>query len=274
MPHPRARRLMIRQIGAKVLQQAPEPWTNVAESERTNSTAIQNLQNLALYSKNGLTPSFSDGITGLFSNVVSNGNDSVWTFAGLTGETGNAGVFSTSSMSGSVGIFGGSKHYMMPANNGSLLDLSASSVAGPFIVYSYDSQYASGVPRYQNSSLSTITGISFNKNVTGSGSPTHVVVYVAGELPPSSAIYCTSPANPLSTYNAKVSTNNFATVITGGASASASDLSSSNYRKAFLISTASINSGGGLFLGYITSDNTSTTPYKGFVVTVSSGSYT
>ena len=58
MPHPRHRRLKKNQIGAEVLQ--PEGLTNVAAGDVLNTTAIQNLQNLALYQADGLTPTFTN----------------------------------------------------------------------------------------------------------------------------------------------------------------------------------------------------------------------
>jgi hypothetical protein len=246
----------------------PAGLTNVSEADRGVTTNQNNLINIATYSRDGVTPTFTAASTTLLSDAVSNA-DGAWTKAGLTGETTNAGVFVATSMSGAVGILSsGTKHYYFPAVGGVGTSLS---VAGPAIVYSGEGPQASYVPYYLGGTTAT-GSIFFDSKITGSGTHTHVLVYVGGELASGDQIRLVTPLGAI--LNAKVATGSntsFSTVVTNGATASASELSSALYRKAFAFQTSSVSSG--FIVEFSSSAKTSTTPVAGVFVAISSGSY-
>ena len=97
----------------------PLGLTNLPTSEAGNTTNLNNVMNIAIYSQNGYSPTFTAASTTLLSDAISNA-DGAFTKAGLTGETTNAGVFVSTSMSGNIGILAsGTKHYYFPTVGGS-----------------------------------------------------------------------------------------------------------------------------------------------------------
>jgi len=251
----------------------PAGLTNVSEADRGNTTNQNNLMNISFYSRDGVVPTFTAASTTLLSDVVSNA-DSAWTKAGLTGETTNAGVFVATSMSGAVGILSsGTKHYYFPAVGGTGTSLSVNS---PAIIYSGEGPQASYVPYYLGGASATAS-ILFDSKITGSGSPTHVIVYVGGELQALDRIRIMKASDgslygntvPFMTgANTGTGSNQGSTIVSG------SELSANLYRKAFFLSTGSVNSAQGFIVEFSSSAKTSTTPVAGVFVAISSGSYT
>jgi len=174
-------------------------------------------------------------------------------------------------MSSSVGLFTNSKHYLFPFSGGTL-DISSSAVAtpGPYIFYSYDGPQANYVPKYISSSVG-VTAILLPSSVTGAGSPTHISIYVGGQIQPTERITFANASN--NTLSGRTSAENFATVVTNGVTASGTNLSNANYRKAFIVATASVANG--MIVYFEQQFNTSfpTTNYKGFFIAIGSGSY-
>jgi len=252
----------------------PAGLTNVSEADRGNTTNQNNLINIATYSRDGVAPTFTAASTTLLSNAVSNA-DSAWTKAGLTGETTNAGVFVATSMSGAVGITAATKHYYFPVVGGTRTDLSSSNTpSSPVILYSAEGPQASYVPYYLGGTTSTAS-IVFGTQVTGTGSPTHVVVYVGGELEASDRIRIMKAsdgtlygtASFMTGANTGTGSNSGTTIVSG------SELSANLYRKAFFLTTSSINTARGFVVEFSSSAKTSTTPVAGIFVAISSGSY-
>jgi len=249
----------------------PAGLTNLPESERGNTTNLNNLMNISNYSKDGVTPTFTAGSTTLLSNTISNA-DSAWTYAGLTGETTNVGVFVATSMSGAVGILNsGTKHYYFPAM-GTQTDYSSSNtVVGPVIIYSVDGPQSSYVPYYLGGTATT-SSIKFGSQITGSGTNTQILVYVGGQLSTGDQIRLLNTAGTvLGGKFATGSNTSFSSLVANSATASAAELSSGLYRKAFAILTASLTTG--LVVEFSSSAKTSTTPVAGVFVAISSGSY-
>lgn len=257
-------------VRANVL--TPAGYSNVNEADRGILANQNAIVNSAFYGNGGTSPTFTAASTALLSDAISN-TDTAWTYAGLTGETTNAGVFASSSMSGNVGILtSGTKHYYFPAVGGTQTNLSgANGVSGPVIIYSYDGPQSSYVPYYQGGTAQTAS-IKFGSQITGSGAHTHVLVYVGGQLATNDQIRLLSTAGTILT--GKVSSGSQTTamvLVTNGCTASAAELISYNYRKAFAIATSSLTTG--LIVEFSSSAKTSTTPVAGVFVAVSSGSY-
>jgi len=279
MPNPRQRRLMRRQIGAEVL--SLKGLSNVASTDILNTTNIKNLQDLALYSRFGISPAFAQGSTDRLTDAASDA-DGVWTLTELTGETTkaqtpNTNLFNTSSMSGSIGLFTNSKHYMIPPPLGvsdpgyvGVVNLSSSATTGPFILYSSDGPSAKSSTYYIGSDGAR-SGIDFGREATGSGTPTHLVVFIAGQMVSDEAINIVniSTGNP---FSSRTSANDFATLVASSTTCSAGELNVDNtYRKAFIIPTSSLT--GGFRIYHYAPTTVTTTTSRGFFITISSGSY-
>ena len=254
----------------------PAGLTNLPASEAGNTTNINNLINIATYSRDGVTPTFTAASTTALSNAISNA-DGAWTKAGLTGEVTNAGAFDGTSMSGAVGHTATAKHYYFPAVGSSGTDLSSSnSPSAPVIIYSGEGPQASYVPYYLGGTTATAS-IRFGSQITGSGVPTHVVVYVGGELSSNDKIRILKASDGTSLFNAKIMTGSDVAVpgaaVLTSTTASAFELSSALYRKAFLIQTGAIGAANGMIVEFSSSAKTSTTPVAGVFVVISSGSY-
>lgn len=271
MPHPRHRRLKKNQIGAEVL--VPAGLTKVGNDDVLNTTAIANLQNIALYSRDGATPTFTAASTTLLSNAISNA-DTAYTKAGLTGETTNVGAFVSSSMSGAIGILSAAKHYYFPFIGSQTILSGSTAVTPSVIIYSNEGPQSSYVPYYLGGTTTTAS-IRFGAEITGANNPTHVSVYVGGELASGDQIRIlkASDSTVLGSQFATGSNTTFSALVASSATASATELSSALYRKAFLIPTASIASVGGMIVEFSSSAKTSTTPVAGVFVAISSGSY-
>lgn len=258
----------------------PAGITNLPASERGNTTNLNNLVNIATYSRDGVSPTFTAGAATQLSNAISNA-DGTYTKAGLSGEVTNVGTFTGTSMSGAIGLQNGStKHYYFPALGGTQTVLSgATAVNPPVIIYSPEGPQAGYVPFYLGGNQTTAS-IRFGTKITGSGEPTHVVVYVAGELTSGSAgedRVRILKASDSTLFNAKIMTGSDTAVpaaaVNTSTSASATELSSALYRKAFLIQTGAIGAVGGMIIEFSSSAKTSTTPVAGVFVVISSGSY-
>lgn len=250
--------------------------TNVSEADRGSTTNQNNLMNIAIYSKAGNSPTFTAASTTALSNATSNA-DGAFTKASLTGEKANAGTFVVTSMSGNIGIVDGStKHYYFPFI-GNQTDLSSSNpVSSPVIIYSNEGPQASYVPYYLGGNAQT-SSILFGTQITGTGTPTHVVVYVGGELSSGDFVNITKANAQTTLFGGRFLTGSdtAASSLLGGqiTSASATDLSSALYRKAFLVATSAIASAAGLCVQFSSSAKTSTTPVAGVFVVISSGSF-
>ena len=253
----------------------PAGLTNVAEADRGVVFDQNNLMNISFYSRDGVSPTFTAASTTALSDAVSN-TDGTWTKAGLTGEVTNVGAFTGTSMSGAVGLSATAKHYYFPAVGGTQTNLSgANGVASPVIIYSGEGPQASYVPYYLGGTAATAS-IKFGSQITGAGSPTHVVVYIGGELEASDRIRLIKASdNSLFSATAKFMTgSNITTGSNSGTTVvSGSELSSNLYRKAFFLTTASIGTAAGLIVEFSSSAKTSTTPVAGVFVVISSGSY-
>lgn len=250
MPHPRARRLMRRQIGAYVLQ--PAGLTKVANGDVTTPDNIANLQNIALYSKNGISPVFADGATGLLSDAVSNA-DGTWTAGSYTGETTNAAA---------VGITAASAHYSFkPAISNSMTVLSGATnvlktTVGSAIIYSTEQSRAKYVPVYLGGS-STTSSIVFGTGLTGSETNLSFMYFGAGANGDKLQALNPSTLQPLSKVGGGV-----ASVTFDGNSVTSS----------FAVAKTTIATAGGFSLVYSSSANTSTTPVTGLCVVISASS--
>lgn len=250
----------------------PIGLTNLPESERGNNTNQSNLINIATYSRDGVSPTFTAASPTQLSDAISNA-DGAFTKAGLTGETTNAGAFTGTSMSGAIGLSATAKHYYFPAVGTAGQQLS---VNAPVVIYSPEGPQASYVPFYLGGTTAT-SSYFFDTKITGSGTPTHVVVYVGGELSANDQIRILK-ASDGALFSSKILTGSDAAIPVGAAiatstSASATQLSSALYRKAFLIQTGAINSANGMIVEFSSSAKTSTTPVAGVFVVISSGSY-
>ena len=204
----------------------PAGLTNLPASEAGNTTNLNNLINIATYSRDGVTPTFTSGYSTLLSDAISN-SDSAWSIAGLTGETTNAGVFVATSMSGSVGILSsGTKHYYFPAVGGTQTALSgATGVSGPVIIYSAEGPQASYVPFYLGGTAATAS-IRFGSQITGSGNHTQVLVYVGGQLASGDQVRLLNTSQAvLGSKFATGSNTSFSSLVATSATASASELS-------------------------------------------------
>jgi len=259
-------------VRANVL--TPAGYTNASEADRGVTANQAALVNTALYGKAGTSATFTAGSTTQLSDVVSNA-DRAWTYAGLSGEVTNVGSFVSSSLSGAVGLTSTAKHYFFPLAGAVQTDLSSSGApTSPVIIYSNDGPQSAYVPYYLGGTAAT-GSIKLGAAITGAGTPTHLAVYVAGQMTPGDQIRLIKPSDG-TVFNAKFATGSntsFASSVVNGATASATDLSSALYRKAFLIITASIGSAGGLIVEFSSSAKTSTTPVAGVFVVISSGSY-
>jgi len=273
MPHPRHRRLKKNQIGAEVL--IPAGYTTVAAADVTSTTALTNLQNIALYSRDGSTPTFAAGSTTLLSNAISNA-DNAFTIAGLTGETTNAGAFVSSSLSGAIGILNGgtTKHYYFPFIGNQTILSASTAVTPPVIIYTNEGPQSNYVPYYLGGTATTAS-IRFGAQITGANNPTHVSVYVGGELASGDQIRIlkASDGTLLDSRFATGSDTSFSALVNTSTSASATQLSSALYRKVFLIPTASIASATGMIVEFSSSAKTSTTQVDGVFIAIGSGSY-
>lgn len=252
----------------------PAGLTNLPESERGNSTNLNNLLNIGIYSRDGITPSFLTASTTILTDAISN-SDGAYTKAGLTGETTNVGAFVATSMSGAIGISSTTKHYYFPTINGSMTDLSSSGVTGPVIIYSPEGPQASYVPYYLGGTTTT-GSIKFGAQITGSGNPSHVVVYVGGQLSTGDVVEVRK-ATDNSLFGVRIMTGSDVAIgsslLATSATASASDLSNALFRKVILIPTGSILSAQGMIVGLSSSAKVSTTSVPGVFVAISSGSY-
>lgn len=254
----------------------PIGLTNLPESERGNTTNLNNLMNIAFYSRDGAAPTFTAGSTTTLSDKISNA-DGAFTKAGLNGETTNAGAFVVSSMSGAIGLLSNNvttKHYYFPAI-GSQTDLSSSGVTGPVIIYSPEGPQAGYVPYYFGGTTTT-SSIKFGVQITGSGTPSHVVIYIGGHLSANDVIEIRK-ASDNTIFGGRVMTGSDTVIgsslVVNGATASASDLSNALYRKAIFVPTSSFAAAQGMIIDLSSSAKTSTTPVAGVFVVVSSGSY-
>ena len=247
MPHPRHRRLMRKQIGGKVLQ--PQGLTAVGNGDQTNTTNLANLQNIALYSKGGWTPTFAAGSTGLLSNAVSNA-DTAWTQASYTGETANAGA---------VGITAASAHYMLGTATNTMTTLSGTAndpdkpTYGSVIVYTTDGPQASYVPYYLGGTATT-GSILFGTKLTGS--ETNVQFTYFGKAVNGDKLRVAGASNR--TPFVKVG-GGFASITFDGNAVTSS----------FKIAKTDLALSGGFYLEYSSSVATSTTPVPGIVVVIS-----
>ena len=171
MPHPRHRRLMRRQIGGYVLQ--PAGLTNVASADVTNNTSINYLQQDALYSFDGVTPSFTEGSQTLLSDAISNSNSN-WTLMGYTGETAAA----------AAGFIPSNVIHRYLGDAGDVQVNRTDST--PVVLYSHDGPQGYMNQYYLRSANQVVgTGsIRLGNQITGSGIGfTKLRVWVAGALP-------------------------------------------------------------------------------------------
>lgn len=254
----------------------PAGLTNLPESERGNTTNLNNLMNISNYSKDGVTPTFTAGSTTLLSDAISNA-DGAFTLASLLGETSNAGAFSSASMSGAIGILNNfaTKHYYFPKIS-TTTDLSSSNAPNsPVIVYSTEGPQASYVPFYLGGSVATAS-IKFGCQITGAGFPTHLVVYVGGQMQGIDQVRVvkTSDSAPFNCRILTGSDQGASAILNLASTASGIELSSNLYRKAMLIPTGNISdTTKGLTLEFCTIAKTSTNPLAGVFVAISSASF-
>ena len=252
----------------------PAGLTNASEADRGDTVQQNNLMNLSFYSRDGVTPTFRAGSTTQLSNATSNA-DGAFSKAGLSGEVTNAGAFTGTTMSGAIGITSVAKHYYFPAVGGTQTSLSgASGVTSPVIIYSGDGPQAGYVAYYFGGNTATAS-IKFGSQITGSGSPTHVVAYVGGELnfldririlkASDSSVLGTVPVMTGSDFT--TGSNTASTIVSG------SELANILYRKAFFLTTSSIATAQGIILEFSSSTKTQTRPVTGVFVVISSGSY-
>ena len=171
MPHPRHRRLKKNQIGAIVL--IPAGLTNVANGDTLSTTNISYLQNDALYSVDGVSPSFTEGSTDLLTDAVSNG-DGLWTLMGYAGET----------TANTSGFFkSGTIHRYLPYAGATTTALTDSTTV---VIYSKD-----GPQSYFNQFYAPTTAqvngsgsLRFANQITGAaGAQTKLRVWIAGGVP-------------------------------------------------------------------------------------------
>lgn len=246
----------------------PAGLTNASEADRGILNRQNNLLNISIYSKDGVTPTFTNGSTTLLSDNISNG-DNAFGLAGLTGETTNAGVFNSGSLSGAIGIDSSTKHYYFPAV-GSLGQ--SLSVNPPLIIYSPEGPQAKYVPYYLGGTAATASFF-FDSKITGSGTASHVAVYIGGELSSNDQIRLLHATGAvLDSRFATGSNTSFSPVVgVNTATASAAQLSANLYRKAFLIPTGALSSG--MIVEFSSSAKVSTAPVAGVFIAISSGSY-
>lgn len=245
----------------------PAGLTNQSTADIGNSTNQDNIVNIANYSGQGYVPSFSAGAAGLLSDAVSNA-DGAWTSAGLTGETTNAGAYVTSSLT-ATGLTAAGKHYFFPAVGGTQTNLSSSGAPNsPIIIYTIDGPQSDYVPYYLGGTTAT-GSVKLGSAITGAGAPTHLVVYVGGQLTTGDQIRLLNAAG-----TTVLSASGASPVFALGAAlatASAAELVSNSGKKVMLIPTGSVLSG--LIVEFSSSAKTSTTPVNGAFVVISSGSY-
>jgi len=247
MANPRTRKVMRKQIGAYVLQ--PAGLTNVANGDRLTPDSIANLQNVAIYSKAGISPTFAQGATGLLSDATSNA-DGTWTAGSYTGETTNAAT---------AGITSTSKHYMFGAAISNVqLDLSSSnqpfkSPVGSVIVYSCEGPQSKYVPFYLGGSTTT-SSIKFGTELTGSETNLVFRYFGAGANGDKLQVLNPSALTPLS----KV-----------GGGVTSVTLDGNSTTGSFIVAKTTIASAGGYSLVYSSSANTSATPVTGLCVVIS-----
>jgi len=258
----------------------PAGLTNVSEADRGNTTNQNNLMNISFYSRDGVTPTFTNASTTLLSNAISNA-DGAFTLAGLptgsftlSGETTTTGAFVSSSLSGTIGILGGTstKHYYFPAVGAAETNLSSSNApSAPIIIYSGEGPQASYVPFYLGGTAATAS-IRLGSQITGAGAPTHISVYVGGQLATGDQIRLLHVTGAvLDGQFATGSNTTFSSPASNIATASAAQLSSNLYRKAFLIPTGGVANG--MIVEFSSSAKTSTTPVAGVFIAIGSGSY-
>ena len=171
MPNPRARRLMRRQIGAYVLQ--PAGLTNVASADVTNATSLNYLQQDALYSFDGVIPTFTEGSQTLLSDAISNTNSN-WTLMGYGGETAAAAAgFIPSNVI---------HRYLGDAGDAQVTRTDST----PVVLYSHDGPQGYMNQYYLRSANQVVgTGsIRFANQITGAaGAQTKLRVWIAGTIP-------------------------------------------------------------------------------------------
>jgi len=249
----------------------PAGLTNVSEADRGNTTNQNNLMNIAIYSRDGVTPTFTNASTTLLSNAISNA-DGAFTKAGLTGEVTNAGTFISSSLSGAIGITATAKHYYFPAVGAAGTNLSSSNApSAPIIIYSGEGPQASYVPFYLGGTAATAS-IRLGSQITGAGVPTHISVYVGGELATGDQIRLLNAAGTvLASQFATGSDTTFSVKANTTATASAVQLTNNLYRKAFLVETGAVANG--MIVEFSSSAKTSTTPVAGVFIAIGSSSY-
>lgn len=174
MPSPRKRRVERAQIGAYVLQ--PAGLTNVASGDATNPVSIGYLQADALYSAEGITPTFTEGSQTLLSDAVSNA-DGLWTAisAAYLGEaTANSLGFVPSNVI--------HRYFPYPgAGNTTQTDQSA------VVIYSKDGPQGKYNPAYLPTAAQTVgtgslTFIATNISKSAGTLP-RLIVWVAGTVP-------------------------------------------------------------------------------------------
>jgi len=245
---------------------------NLSNSAGGDLGNVGNQRSLSLYSSGGYAPTFTNASPTQLSNAVSN-TDEVFTLAGLTGEVGNTGTFISSSLSGAIGLTATAKHYYFPRAGTVQSDYSSSNAPNsPIIIYTTDGPQSSYVPAYLGATAGT-GAIVLGSQITGSGVPTHISVYVAGELQTGDQIRLLDfTGSVLPSLFATGSDTSFATLSSTSATASAAQLSAALYRKAFLIPTGAVANG--MIVEFSSAAKTSTTPVKGAFVVIASSSYT
>jgi hypothetical protein len=244
---------------------SPAGYTNIAEADRGNGSNQTNLLNIAQYSANGYTPTFTAGSTTLLSDSVSNA-DGAWTAAGLTGETTNVGAFAINAQLTASGFLDGGKHYSFPPVGSAQLNYSSSGAPNsPIIIYSNDGPQSEFVPYYLGGTAATAS-IKLGAQITGSGAPKYLYAYVGGELASGDIIRFLDVTGTV----LQMSGVSPVSAQTSIATASAAELTANGGKKIMMFRTGSFTSG--LIVEYSSSAKTSTTPVAGIWVVISSGS--
>ena len=232
--------------------------TNVSEADRGSTTNQNNLMNVAIYSKAGNTPTFTQGKQALLSDAISNA-DGVFTAGGLTGgETSDATT---------LGLTANSRHYMFATPSNTTIDLSSSnqpkaSTDDSVIVYSCEGPQSSYVPYYLGGAAKTAK-IRFGTELTASGLA-NISFTVFGKAPSGDKLQIVKADG----------TTLFAAAAggTGGNAEIVFDGNNFAYNAASQIKVAktAINGAGekGFNLVYSSSANTSTTLFPGIAVVI------
>ena len=227
----------------------PIGLTNLPASEAGNTSNLNNLLNIATYSKNGTAPTFIQGKQGLLSDAVSN-SDGVFTAGGLTGETTDAST---------LGLTANSRHYMFTVGTDTEINLSSSNqpkatTDDSIIVYSVEGPQSNYVPYYLGGSAKT-GSIRFGTELTASA------------LANISFTYFGKIQNGDKLQVLKLSDKTPYTKVGGGAASvmfDGNNLASTTIKVAKTL----IAPEGGYFLVYSSSANTTTSQFPGIAVVV------